>query len=81
MKLRLNVLEVEDAADLRVTVNGRNVKVERGSADDWFECLPAAADLRRGPNTIEMTLSAKAPRPASWSDVMLEIRHADGRSR
>jgi hypothetical protein len=74
LKLRLQLRGVEEASQLQVALNGRPLK--RSSSDgDWFAWAPNFADLKSGPNTVEVALPASAKAPATWSDVVLEVRH------
>ncbi|MEX0643109.1 MAG: hypothetical protein WD468_10435 [Pirellulales bacterium] len=75
LKLRLKMRGVPDAQHIQIALNGKNLEA-KPSADDWLESVPSNSDLRLGLNTVDVTLSEKANRPATWSDVVLAVRHA-----
>lgn len=77
IKLRLKLRGLADADHIRVTVNGRTMKVKPGTRD-WFESVLSHSDLRRGRNTIDVAVPAAQNRPVVWSDAVLEVRYAKG---
>jgi hypothetical protein len=74
LKLRLQLRGIEDADQLQVALNGHSLKPKAGDGD-WIECTPAASDLRPSRNTVEVALPATAKQPATWTDVLLEVRY------
>jgi hypothetical protein len=77
LKLRLNMHGAFNADDIQIAINAHNLELKAVS-DDWFESVASTSELRLGPNTVAVTLAANASAPATWSDVVLEVRHAKG---
>ncbi|MEX0643110.1 MAG: hypothetical protein WD468_10440 [Pirellulales bacterium] len=78
LKLRLKVQGLSDAAGLLVVLNGKSLTMKPGS-NAWFESVLSNSELRNGSNTIEVSLTSDAKQPATWSDAVLEVRHAKKR--
>lgn len=74
LKLRLQIGGVESGERLPVTLNDRKF-VAKSVGDGWFECEPEVADIRPGTNKVTVALPESATKPATWTDLMLQVRH------
>ncbi|MBN2581260.1 MAG: hypothetical protein JXB10_19925 [Pirellulales bacterium] len=73
LKLQLRFAGRSQANAIRVSVNGRTLKLQPGETG-WLEARPQPADLREGVNVIEVALSKDAPK-TKWTDLLLGVRH------
>ncbi|MBN2580633.1 MAG: hypothetical protein JXB10_16730 [Pirellulales bacterium] len=73
LKLRLRFADPPKADAIRVSLNGRAVKLQP-EGTEWLEAEPQPADLREGVNEVEVALSNDATK-TKWTDLMLEVRH------
>lgn len=75
LALRLRFSTAATTPPVTITLNGRTLPLTRID-HDWIECTPAADDVRRGFNDIEVALAASAKKPVKWLDLMLTVRHS-----
>ncbi|MCX6950793.1 MAG: family 10 glycosylhydrolase [Verrucomicrobia bacterium] len=66
------------AQPVSIKLNGKSLPVQR-TDQDWIECAPTPADVRRGFNDVEVALAPSATKPVKWLDVMLTVRHPASR--
>lgn len=72
--LRLQFSTPTEKLPIVVHLNGQPLAA-RGTAKDWIEYAPSAAEVCPGLNTVEVSLGSAAPKPVKWLDLMLTVRH------
>ncbi|MCC7476625.1 MAG: hypothetical protein IT425_14645 [Pirellulales bacterium] len=74
LTLRLKILGFPGKANFQTSLNNKPIH-PRPTADDWFECPVPKSMLHPGRNRVTLTLPADADSPATWSDLVLQVRY------
>jgi hypothetical protein len=74
LALRLQFGTDSERLPLTVSLNGLVLAPLR-SVKGWIEFHPTPAEVRLGPNIVEVSLGSGALKPIKWLDLMFTVRH------